>query len=449
MSFQIETILTDDSGNRIVLTTHYADVHLTNQTLDNIESLVLQAKHDIGKQMEHEILLLNQKAHTKKKKASGHQLNGKNEVKIQTMNGCYFFANQRYISKDRKTPSSYLQSCFSEIGQVSGYQSNGLLEFMSSYCCELSYEKVSELLQRLSGEHRYTGCEIQHKIVAIAPLVSQVLVGSPPLNGQLSLNFVTPMDKMALYAAESQEIHYFDDGVGVIQQKEKRSDSTYEKTKKYVQTDVVVLANADQSYHYFSANEGMYPAMDLETQISCHLSTQYKSIPGDLPFVAITDGARCIRLRIERLVGTNACIILDWYHLQHKIWQYMSRLGQGKIKKEIHAKALLHDLWNGRLTDALIYSDEAIQVPPHRMPILEELQAYLLKHHAEIIDYNTRWRMGKPIGSGRGEKANHQIIAKRQKNNGTSWSNKGSHAIASLNCLKLNNQWKSFWSNAA
>ena len=67
MSFQIETILTDDSGNRIVLTTHYADVHLTNQTLDNIESLVLQAKHDIGKQMEHEILLLNQKAHTKKK----------------------------------------------------------------------------------------------------------------------------------------------------------------------------------------------------------------------------------------------------------------------------------------------------------------------------------------------------------------------------------------------
>jgi hypothetical protein len=320
---------------------------------------------------------------------------------------------------------------------------------MSLYACELSYEKVSVLLKRLSGEHRYSGCEIQHKLVAIAPLVAQQLPHHLPPNGQLSLNFVLPLDEIDLYNPKSEEICYFDDAVGVTKQKEKRSDATYKKAQKYVQTDVVVLENADHTYHYFSKNAGLDSGMDLETQIRCHLSTQYNGFSGVLPFVAITDGASCIRRRIERLVGSNACIILDWYHLENKIWQQMSRLGQGKAQKEVHVQAILRNLWHGCTLDALIYSDEKIKVAPAKLAILEDLQFYLLKHQAEIIDYDTRWRNHKTIGSGRGEKANDQIIAKRQKHNGTSWSEKGSHAIAALNCLKLNHQWKQFWQQAA
>jgi hypothetical protein len=85
-----------------------------------------------------------------------------------------------------------------------------------------------------------------------------------------------------------------------------------------------------------------------------------------------------------------------------------------------------------------------------RQPFLEELQEYLLKHQSEIIDDDTRWRCAhKWIGSGSGEKANDQMIAKHQKINGKSWREQGSHAMAALQALKINNQWQQFWKIAA
>jgi hypothetical protein len=68
MSIQIETIITDEKGNRITISTHYEKESLLASNLETIELLVVKAKHDLGKSMESEILLLNQEAHTKKKK---------------------------------------------------------------------------------------------------------------------------------------------------------------------------------------------------------------------------------------------------------------------------------------------------------------------------------------------------------------------------------------------
>jgi hypothetical protein len=68
MSIQIETIITDETGNRITISTHYEKESLLASNLETIELLVVKAKHDLGKSMESEILLLNQQAHTKKKK---------------------------------------------------------------------------------------------------------------------------------------------------------------------------------------------------------------------------------------------------------------------------------------------------------------------------------------------------------------------------------------------
>jgi hypothetical protein len=80
--------------------------------------------------------------------------------------------------------------------------------------------------------------------------------------------------------------------------------------------------------------------------------------------------------------------------------------------------------------------------------IFEDLLSYLEKHQAEIIDYRTRYLLPKTIGSGHGEKANDQIVAMRQKHNGTAWSDNGSAALATLKCLDLNQQWQQFWAAA-
>jgi hypothetical protein len=375
-------------------------------------------------------------------------MNGKNKTQIRTMNGVQTIENQRYIHKERSDSCSFLGSHVSNFCQESGYQSKGVLELMSNYAGKLSYQETSVLLERFTGEHIYTGSQIQNKIVGLEPLITCHLE-KVYANQQLSFNFVET-EKAFLYDKKSKEICYFDDGIGVTKQKEKRGDRNYEKDTKYVQTDVILIQNMDNSYQYLSENNKIKKPLDVEKQISCHLSMKHQPFYAIIPFVAITDGARSIRCRIERLLGKNVCIILDWYHLETKIWQYMSRLGQGKAKKERHAKELLHYLWHGNTTDALIYTEQEIQVATLRVPILEELQNYILKHQDEIIDYDTRWRIAqKTIGSGRGEKANHQIIADRQKHNGTSWSEKGSNAMARLVQLKVNNQWDNFWATAA
>ncbi len=256
---------------------------------------------------------------------------------------------------------------------------------------------------------------------------------------QLRFNFLEEVD---IYDSESKELLYFDDGVGVNRQKEHRSTSENlgEKSTPKVQTDVIVLGNEEDGFHYTSSAESNFCGNDIETHINLILSKKYNR----LPIVAIIDGAQSIRCRLWNLFGENVIMILDWYHLENKIWQYMSRLGLLKHLKEKHVQEMLNYLWVGQVEEALIYSD--VMIETQRNKILEELQNYLLKHKNEIINYSKRQFIGKIIGSGRGEKANDQLVAIRQKKKVMSWSEKGSNALAVIKSLEVNKQWENYWS---
>lgn len=324
---------------------------------------------------------------------------------------------------------------------------------MSYYCCYLSYTKVSELLARNLGKRVYTGSQIQHKVLALRPVIeasetvvaSRNLGQSSPSSLQLSFNFIA--GDLDLYAADQAEVLYFDDAVGVVKQKAHRNDVNYCKSERYVQTDNILIERKAGDFEYLSANKKVDNSVPITDKITRYLSAEFGT--EIIPLVAITDGAKTIRNRIHHCFGETAPIILDYYHLRKKVTEQFSRLGQNKANKERHLTTVLNQLWHGQVLDALIYSEQEILVPLARQPILNDLQNYLLKHQTEIIDYDTRFHATKKcIGSGRGEKANHQIIAARQKHNGTSWSEDGSAAIAQLQCLQLNNRWEAFWTAA-
>lgn len=76
---------------------------------------------------------------------------------------------------------------------------------------------------------------------------------------------------------------------------------------------------------------------------------------------------------------------------------------------------------------------------------MQELIAYLEKHYSAIINYSRRSRTGKTIGSGRMEKGVDLAVGSRQKNNGMSWSPKGSRALSLLKVAELNGQWQQLW----
>jgi lipoate synthase len=69
MGIKVETIITDDQGNRIVVHHQYEEeTSLLDKNVDDIELLVMKAKKDMGKSAELELLRLNQSDYTKKKK---------------------------------------------------------------------------------------------------------------------------------------------------------------------------------------------------------------------------------------------------------------------------------------------------------------------------------------------------------------------------------------------
>ena len=326
---------------------------------------------------------------------------------------------------------------------MSNGQSVGLCELICYYSNRLSYRELSGLLERMVGKSPYKSRHLQNIVVgesqSIAGYNHQSNVGI-----QLSLDFVSQVD---IYDIKRKEVVYFDDGVGVKRQKEHRckEGDSGSKSASTIQTDVILIGNTNNEYEYLTSAESPLCDLTLEDKINITLSKKYDN--KDLNLVAITDGAQSIRCRLRRLFGKDVIIILDWYHLTEKIRQYSSRLGLSKSIKESHISEMLRYLWNGQVMSTLIYSD--VMIDTKNTVILEELQQYILKHQEEICNYGYRKAIGKLIGSGKGEKANDQLVAHRQKKKGQSWSQKGSGALTVLKTLEINNQWNKYWHKAA
>jgi hypothetical protein len=366
------------------------------------------------------------------KKNSNVSCNGTNTLQIRTLNGTYTFDNQRYIG------SSGSISSFLTTGE-----SRGVRELIAYYAPKLSYRETAILLERVTGKKLYISSHLPKKVAQESALVATYLSCD---TCQLSFNFVkdTP-----LYDSVAEEILYFDDAVGVKRQQEVRRVPWADgyKSSATVQTDTIVIGTEATGYIYLSSAEADALGVSVEDLVHIRLSQRYGS--SVLPLVAITDGARTIRLRLWALFGLGVTIILDWYHLQKKVWECLSQLGLPKDIKQTHGKELCHYLWKGQVGEALTYTDVRVSIETKKQDKLQELQTYLQKHQAEICNYGKRQAAGKIIGSGKGEKVNDQLVANRQKKKAMSWSEDGSNALTILQTLQINQKWENYWANAA
>ena len=163
-----------------------------------------------------------------------------------------------------------------------------------------------------------------------------------------------------------------------------------------------------------------------------------------IQLVAISDGARNIRKRLETVFGKPVMIILDWFHLKKRVNENMSMMGFKKEIKKEHIKQILNHLWYGKYNDAVQYLKE-MKPYKSRMYKQEELLKYLEKHQKELINYDLRRSIGKKVGSGKAEVSVNQVIGARQKKKGMSWTPKGSYALGVIRTLELNQEANDFW----
>ena len=348
------------------------------------------------------------------------------------------------------------QNYFEQTGQmIAGYISERVRELSAYYSNRMSYEEVAKLIERMSGVALLSDQKIYQIVQAKAQQVSleiEAVVNEVVNFKEPELIPVKP--DIDLYCRDSEEILLFEDGIQVKAQSAQRQSVSQQNaltpvaldsTASVVLTDVALLQTATNQFEYLVApiDEQGNLRLPLEQIVRAKVSQSYGTRPTPLPLVVISDGATVIRQRLSRIFGSQVAVILDWYHLSHKVRQLMSMIARNKTEKMAHIKTILADLWHGRVIFALTYLNT--QVAARNQAKFAELVGYLTKHQSEIIDYERRRQIGKSIGSGRMEKAVDQVIGKRQKHKGSSWRPQGSRALAILKVLELNGKWQQSW----
>lgn len=379
------------------------------------------------------------------KKQDHLRFNGKDRVWIKTLHGSFEFAEQRFVLRDG-TSCRYLR----DSGQ--GRVSSALQELCLYYSGRLSYAEVAKLLKRVTGQSLLCEQTLWEWTQRKASEVSAALCEEVALSQRLSAP--TFLNNPDIYDGNSKEVLVMADAIGVKAQRSARRrpgqsadehgrDEDHKKIKT-ISTEMMLIEGQDGSFRQLCA--GREGTADLSELVWAHLRRNFSEYPGALPIVAVTDGARSLRLRLEAIFGASVCVILDWYHLSKKIYQLLSMAAHSREQREQIQKQVLAFLWAGKVESAVSVLED---LTPRREEALSELIGYLKKHATEIIDYERRAKAGKTIGSGRMEKALDLAVGVRQKRKGMSWSQTGSKALALLKVAELNGEWDELWVRAA
>ena len=350
-------------------------------------------------------------------------------VVIYGINGCFKVRNQRYILEDGNS-TSYLALCST---LSNGQYSNQLGLFIEEWSADLSYEKMSKLLTQITGVEILSSSGVQSYLERKAESISEFWLAQ----SQTAIKTISAVTDIAIYEEASPEVILMMDDVGVKAQKPQKKVARIAQDAKRLDTTVVLIQDTKANYHYATKgiNKQGETIYSIEQAIIDKVCELHK-IENPLPIVAITDGARSIRLTLQSIFGLSVCIILDWYHLQLKVKNLMSMIAVNKKDKELHVSELKLLLWHGNASEAIIYIDNIREVK--NIEKKQELRDYLEKHQVEMINYGLRQASNKIIGSGRVEKANDLIVAHRQKKKGMAWSRTGSSSLAIIRVNQIN-----------
>jgi hypothetical protein len=137
-------------------------------------------------------------------------------------------------------------------------------------------------------------------------------------------------------------------------------------------------------------------------------------------------------------------LILDWFHLVKKTKEVLSLAMRGRALRNEHAKIVLRLLWYG-LVDVAISHLRSID--PSQIKDAKQIQVligYLERNRTWIPNYALRANLGLRNSSNPAECSNNLVTSQRQKKNGMSWSESGSHALSAIACVVLNKCTKSW-----
>lgn len=224
------------------------------------------------------------------------------------------------------------------------------------------------------------------------------------------------------------------DGVLSTHQKENRKDNI--KTGKYVNNTNIDI-RADNKHYTITETDVSWAFMQLlAILLENHLLENHR-------LIFFSDGETSIKDNIEKFFSfrQDRTLILDWFHLKKKMNEHLSMSVKGtKEARATVAKDLFRMLWAGNETEAIKYLQNLPKEMVKNQPRFEDMIGYLQRKSLNIACYAVRAKLKLRNSSNLVEKDNDLIVAKRQKNNGTSWSWDGSGANAQINAAIRNGE---------
>ena len=243
-----------------------------------------------------------------------------------------------------------------------------------------------------------------------------------------------------VYEIAEQTVDISADDVLVTEQKESgRTPNSEPKDKKhFVKNTVIHIQQGGQKY--VLTGLGIVKQLIVLAAFLLH-----NNLFANKDLIFFTDGADDIKNAIRAIFGWRPFrIILDWFHLRKKSAERLSMAMKGKELRNQTLKKILLFLWRGDVDGAVEYLRNLDPSTVKDTAQIKKLIEYLLKNKEFIPCYILRKKLGLRNSSNRVEKANDLVVAKRQKNNGTSWSKDGSSGLAKVTALFLNNEAKNW-----
>jgi Uncharacterised protein family (UPF0236) len=224
-----------------------------------------------------------------------------------------------------------------------------------------------------------------------------------------------------------------DPGFVIVEPDEVKTKAQPATGRKEVWTYTAVVLVA--GWRYFVADA---TAEGLWLQVAA-LLLELGVLSGERRLLVLGDGASWIRTWFEGLGLPLKAMIVCWWHLRKRCYEQLSAAGGPKERRRALEKALLGQLWEGKVDGALDLlrgASEWVRNPQ----AVEELIGYLEKRRAYIPDYQQRQQAGLWIASTRVEKFNDWAVSERCKHRGMSWSPAGVLALAALEAARRNGE---------
>jgi Uncharacterised protein family (UPF0236) len=235
------------------------------------------------------------------------------------------------------------------------------------------------------------------------------------------------------FPVSKDEPRAVDEGFVIVEPDEVKTKAQPSTGRKEVWTYTAVVLVAGLRYMFAEAT-----AEGLWLQVSA-LLLQLGVLSGERRLLVLGDGAAWIRAWFESLGISLKAMVLCWWHLRKRCYEQMSSAGGPKDLRRAFEKALLGQLWEGKVDAAIELLKGALEWVRYPAAV-EELIAYLEKRRTYIPDYQQRQRAGLWIASTQVEKYNDWAVSARCKNQGMSWSPQGVLALAALEAARRNGE---------